>query len=76
MFNSVRLSDRDRYHLNQSVLRKVLKSDQPILLVGYSCDIGDAAKRKEIAESRAGEVKKYLVSMGVAESRIEVGAVF
>ncbi|GEM_PF-361919 len=76
LFNSVRLSDRDRYHLNHSVLSKVQNSDQPILIVGYSCDIGDTKRRQEVAQSRADEVMKYLISAGVESSRIETAAVY
>ena len=74
-FNSVRLSDRDRYRINRSGIRQILSSNQPLLIVGYSCDIGDAEKRKGVAQQRADEVAKYLISLGVKEARIETATI-
>ncbi|GAB5538372.1 MAG: hypothetical protein Salg2KO_04750 [Salibacteraceae bacterium] len=74
-FNSVRLSNRDRAVLNRTVLIPSIRSNQPILIVGYSCDIGSIEKQEEVARQRAEEVKAYLVSAGLAESKIETATV-
>lgn len=74
-FNSVRLSTRDRYRLNEQVVKQIKRSGQPILLLGYTCDIGDEASNVETSEKRAEEVKQFLINMGVDESMIEVHAV-
>jgi outer membrane protein OmpA-like peptidoglycan-associated protein len=73
--NSVRLSDRDRAKLNGTI-RQILKTAQPILVVGYSCDLGSLAERKAVAEARAAVVKEYLMSMGVKEGRFEITHIY
>jgi len=74
-FNSIRLSDRDRYHINREAVRKIARSGQPILIVGYSCDIGSESETAQVAQLRAEEVKKYLVSLGIPADRIETSTV-
>jgi outer membrane protein OmpA-like peptidoglycan-associated protein len=71
-FNSVRLSNYDRYHLNHGVYKQVKKSGQPILIVGYTCDLGTNDVNKEIALARAKEAKDYLISLGLDADRIEI----
>src|SRR5690606_25308123 len=74
-FNSVRLSNYDRYHLNHSVYQKAKTSGQPILIVGYTCDLGTPETNQKVALARAEEAKKYLVSLGMDPSLIEIDGV-
>lgn len=71
-FNSVRLSNYDRFHLNHSVYQKAKTSGQPILIVGYTCDLGSPETNQKVALARAEEAKKYLVSLGMDPNLIEV----
>jgi outer membrane protein OmpA-like peptidoglycan-associated protein len=71
-FNSVRLSNNDRYHLNHDVYLPARRSGQPILLVGYSCDLGDPETAAEVSKMRAEIIKKYLVNLGMDPDLIEV----
>ncbi len=70
-FNSIRLSNNDRYNLNHKVHQKANRSGQPILILGYSCDLGTDEVNTSIAKMRAEEVKKYLMNLGVDADRIE-----
>jgi outer membrane protein OmpA-like peptidoglycan-associated protein len=71
-FNSVRLSNNDRYNLNHSVYIPARKSGQPILIVGYSCDLGEVEEAAKVSLMRAEIVKQYLVNLGMDPERIEV----
>jgi outer membrane protein OmpA-like peptidoglycan-associated protein len=74
-FNSVRLSNYDRYHLNNSVYQKVKRSGQPILIVGYTCNLGSPEVNKEVALERAQKAKDYLVELGLDADRIEIDGI-
>ena len=74
-FNSVRLSNYDRYHLNHSVYQKVNQSGQPILIVGYTCDLGSPEVNQSVALERAKIAKAYLVELGMDASLIEVDSI-
>ncbi len=74
-FSSIRLSDRDRFRLNREVVAAARRSGQPILLLGYSCDLGSSAKNQETSAMRASVIKEFLIGMGIPESQIEVHAV-
>lgn len=69
-FNSVRLSNNDRYRLNHNVVPKIRQSAQPILIVGYSCDVGDTRAAAQVSKLRAEMVKKYLVNLGMEPEMI------
>ena len=71
-FNSVRLSNNDRYKLNHRVVMKAKQTAQPILVVGYSCDLGSDEASVQVAELRATQIKKYLMNCGVSEEQIEL----
>jgi len=70
-FNSIRLSNNDCYNLTHKVYQKASRSGQPILILGYSCDLGSPAVNNAISKMRAEEVKKYLVNLGIDPDRIE-----
>lgn len=70
-FNSIRLSNNDRYNLNHKVYQKANRSGQPILILGYSCDLGSTEANNGISKMRAEEVKKYLINLGIDPDRIE-----
>jgi outer membrane protein OmpA-like peptidoglycan-associated protein len=74
-FNSVRLSDRDRYKMNREVIKEILKTRQPILVVGYSCDLGSPEEREAFARLRAETTKAYLINAGLTADLIEIGTV-
>lgn len=74
-FNSVRLSDRDRFRLNREVVVPARKSGQPVLLLGYSCDLGSSESNLETSKMRAEAIKAFLIGMGIPESQIEVHAI-
>lgn len=74
-FNSIRLSDRDRYRLNQNVVRKTRDTGQPLLIVGYSCDIGTVEQNTAVARLRAEQVKRYLENMGLEADKMEIHAI-
>lgn len=71
-FNSVRLSNNDRYHINHSIYQPARRSGQPILVVGYSCDLGDPKVAAEVSKMRAEAVKKYLINLGMDPDLIEI----
>lgn len=71
-FNSIRVSERDRFYINQKVMPIVKKTSEPVLIVGYSCNIGDKIEQENISQLRAEQIKAYLLGMGVDESRIEI----
>lgn len=71
-FNSIRISERDRYYINQNVMPLAKKTDEPILIVGYSCDLGEQTEQGSISILRAQQIKTYLIGMGIDESRIEI----
>lgn len=74
-FNSVRLSDRDRIDLERKVAREVKKSGQPIMVIGYSCDVGDNEGQEAVAKLRAEQVAQFLMNIGVPKDLIEIGTV-
>lgn len=74
-FNSVRLSNYDRYHLNNSVYQKVKRSGQPILIVGYTCNLGSPEVNRQVALERAQKAKDYLVELGLDAGRIEIDGI-
>ncbi|MEX2596031.1 MAG: OmpA family protein [Salibacteraceae bacterium] len=74
-FNSVRLSNYDRFHINNSVYQKVKKTGQPVLIVGYTCDLGTEEVNKKVALERAEKVKEYLITLGMDEGLIEIDGV-
>ncbi|NIG53604.1 OmpA family protein [Chitinophaga sp. Cy-1792] len=45
--------------------------DVNILIIGHTCDIGSQAANMKVGEARAKAAAAYLVSKGVAASRIE-----
>ena len=57
--------------LNEVV--ELLKSDESLMIdvSGHTDSQGDEAKNQTLSESRAAAVKDYLVSKGIAESRLE-----
>lgn len=74
-FNSIRVSERDRFYINQHVMRMAKRSNEPILIVGYSCNLGEQKEQEEISLLRAQQIKEYLIGMGIDESRIEITGV-
>lgn len=54
-------------------LAAILKSDPNLKLAidGYTDNTGKAETNQVLSEKRAGTIKKYLVTKGIAESRIE-----
>ncbi len=68
-FNSVRLSNNDRYRLNR-VYPIIRNSGQPVLIVGHSCDLGDPKIAAEVSKMRAEIVRDYLVNLGIDPERI------
>lgn len=70
-FNSVRLSNSDRYRLNR-VYPLIKNSAQPVLVVGHSCDLGDPKIAAEVSKMRADIVKEYLVNLGMDPEQILV----
>lgn len=74
-FNSIRVSERDRFYINQKVMPIVQKTNEPVLIVGYSCNLGDQVEQENISQMRAEQIKSYLLGMGVDEARIEITGV-
>lgn len=74
-FNSIRVSERDRFYINQKVMPIVQKTNEPVLIVGYSCNLGEQIEQENISQMRAEQIKSYLLGMGVDESRIEITGV-
>jgi len=74
-FNSIRVSERDRFYINQNVMPLARKTSEPILIVGYSCDLGEQREQENISIMRAEQIKSYLIGMGIEESRIEITGV-
>jgi len=75
LFNSVRLSDRDRARLNEQVIDQLESSQREIVIRGYSCDIGTEDQKNAVSLARANVLKEYLINMGVDSERIKVEAV-
>jgi outer membrane protein OmpA-like peptidoglycan-associated protein len=48
------------------------KSSNMFLIEGYTCDLGSEEVNNIISKERAEVVKNYLISKGIAESKIEV----
>ena len=68
---SAKLLPKSFTALNEVV--KLLKSDESLMIdvSGHTDSQGDEAKNQTLSESRAAAVKDYLVSKGIAESRLE-----
>jgi len=70
-FDKADITKPDLDILNQYVLPEI-KFNSSIKIFGYTDRIGDKAYNKGLAERRANEVKKFLLSKGVKESQTEV----
>jgi outer membrane protein OmpA-like peptidoglycan-associated protein len=46
------------------------QTDRPVNVIGYTDNVGDDAKNRELSKRRADVVKDYLVSRGVREERL------
>ena len=68
-FDSYELDMKDRLILDD--IAKQLGNKRHIKLVGFTCDIGTDEVNQQLSEDRATEVKKYLMSKGIQESRIK-----
>jgi OmpA-OmpF porin, OOP family len=68
---SYKLLPKSNTALNEVV--KLLKSDETLMLdvSGHTDSKGDEAKNQTLSENRAKAVKDYLVSKGIADSRLE-----
>jgi OmpA-OmpF porin, OOP family len=68
---SYKLLPKSNTALNEVV--KLLKSDETLMLdvSGHTDSKGDEAKNQTLSENRAKAVKDYLVSKGIAETRLE-----
>ncbi|HPO63916.1 MAG TPA: OmpA family protein, partial [Candidatus Kapabacteria bacterium] len=70
-FDKADITKPDLDILNQYVLPEI-KFNSNIKIFGYTDRIGDKTYNKGLAERRANEVKKFLLSKGVKESQTEV----
>lgn len=70
-FDKAEISKPDLDILNQYILPEI-KFNSNIKIFGYTDRIGDKTYNKGLAERRANEVKKFLLSKGVKESQTEV----
>jgi outer membrane protein OmpA-like peptidoglycan-associated protein len=71
--NSAKLSVREKAHLDFYIENVLAKTENNITVYGHADkNTGTAAINDKIAGKRAQVVKDYLVSKGVAESRISV----
>lgn len=68
--NSFALNEKSKFILKQ--FARFLKENPSIsiMIQGHTDDVGDDAKNLQLSENRAEEVKKYLVALGVAASRL------
>jgi OOP family OmpA-OmpF porin len=56
--------------LDRNADQLIKRKDVTITVVGYTDDVGNDASNQRLSENRASTVKNYLVSKGVAASRI------
>lgn len=69
--NSFELSLKSKFILQQ--FAKFLKENPTIqiMIQGHTDNVGDDLKNLELSENRAQEVKKYLISLGIEETRLK-----
>lgn len=71
--NSAKLSVREKAHLDYYIENVLANTENKVTVYGHADKkTGNATINEKIAGKRAEVVKDYLVSKGVAESRIEV----
>ena len=51
----------------------ILKENKELglIITGYTDNVGDEEKNRDLSERRANEVKNFLVNLGIAENRLE-----
>ncbi|MES2587416.1 MAG: OmpA family protein [Bacteroidota bacterium] len=69
--NSFALNKKSEFILKQ--FAKFLQENETITIMiqGHTDDVGDAGKNLKLSEDRAKEVKRFLVSLGISETRLK-----
>ena len=70
--NDVNLSDAQKAELDQVADKMTKFDDIQIDILGHTCNIGTQQVNQNIGERRAIAAKKYLMSKGISEKRIQV----
>lgn len=70
--NDVNLSDAQKAELDQVADKMTKFDDIQIDILGHTCNLGTQEVNQNIGERRANAAKKYLMSKGILENRIQV----
>ena len=71
-FNIFTLDEEDRDLLSKVVHIVNNDKDLYMTLIGHTCSIGSEGYNKDLSKERAISAKKYLLSKGIPEKRIEI----
>lgn len=69
--DSYELTDKSKFVIDQFVLFLKENESYSVSINGHTDDVGDNAKNKLLSENRANAVKEYIVSKGIAASRMK-----
>lgn len=69
-FDSYALKPETRANLQELAPTLIKYDDTNVLVLGHTDSVGDAAYNMNLSEKRAGSVNNFLVSQGVAGSRL------
>lgn len=72
-FNSYEISDAFAEFLDQVVDRLTQHPDHTVEIIGHTDNVGSEEVNQRISLARARAAADYLISQGIAKSRIEVG---
>ena len=69
--NSSVLTEQSKFIIKEFSKFMIENKNIDIVIQGHTDDLGDAAKNLSLSEERSKSVKNYLVSLGIAEIRLE-----